>query len=143
MESAHKQKKQKLANLKDEAAKGKVGKEESVNPGTHSQEKRTTNLALLEDLKRINAELTAQLQEVQVWVTPSKLRMIHNFCKTCKRTSETTQMQVAFPMLNSANRWTDNIYNVKSFCEKKFNVLPQDFDKSFLGGKELEYVEDE
>ena len=41
--------------------------------------------------------------------------------------------------LDSANRWTDNIYTLKSWCVKKFNLPSSTFDKQFGIDESFDY----
>ncbi|KAK5641889.1 hypothetical protein RI129_010436 [Pyrocoelia pectoralis] len=41
----------------------------------------------------------------------------------------------------AANRWTDNVFSVKSWCKKKFNVEDQVIDKQFGIPTEFDYVD--
>lgn len=41
----------------------------------------------------------------------------------------------------AVNKWTDNIYAVKSWCKNKFMIEPDIIDKQFGIPSELEYVE--
>eukprot|EP01135_Chromosphaera_perkinsii_P011366 Nk52_evm11s2391 gene=Nk52_evmTU11s2391 len=42
----------------------------------------------------------------------------------------------------SANRWTDNIYNVKTWCRDKFNIASEDIDKNFDIPEDIDYLEE-
>lgn len=44
-------------------------------------------------------------------------------------------------LLEAANRWTDNIFQIKSWCARKFNVEPQALDKQFNIPDDLDYLE--
>ena len=41
----------------------------------------------------------------------------------------------------AANRWTDNIFNIKTWAVKKHNMAPSDFNKNFGVPADLDYVE--
>lgn len=41
----------------------------------------------------------------------------------------------------AANRWTDNIFAVKSWCKNKFNIEDSALDKQFDIPAEFDYVE--
>ena len=43
--------------------------------------------------------------------------------------------------LDAANRWTDNIFTIKSWSRKKFGILDKDFDKNFGLGENFDYFE--
>ena len=40
-----------------------------------------------------------------------------------------------------ANRWTDNIFSLQSFCANKFNIARNDFGSQFGIPEEFDYVE--
>ncbi|XP_031354721.1 meiotic nuclear division protein 1 homolog isoform X2 [Photinus pyralis] len=41
----------------------------------------------------------------------------------------------------AANRWTDNVFNVKSWCKRKFNMEDQELDKQFGIPADFDYVD--
>lgn len=44
--------------------------------------------------------------------------------------------------LEAANRWTDNVFAIKSWCSKKFNIQGKDIDKQFGIPEEFDYIEE-
>jgi len=42
--------------------------------------------------------------------------------------------------LDAANRWTDNIFTVKSWCTKSFGLLPSAFDQNFGITEDFDYL---
>mmetsp|Transcript_27186 Transcript_27186/g.105839 ORF Transcript_27186/g.105839 Transcript_27186/m.105839 type:complete len:186 (-) Transcript_27186:3182-3739(-) len=40
-----------------------------------------------------------------------------------------------------ANRWTDNIFSIRSYVSEKFSISPTDFDKSFGIPEDFDYIE--
>ena len=42
--------------------------------------------------------------------------------------------------VEGANRWTDNVFALRSFCSKKFNMDGRDFDKAFQIPQDFDYV---
>lgn len=44
--------------------------------------------------------------------------------------------------LEAANRWTDNVFAIKSWCSKKFNIQGRDIDKQFGIPEEFDYIEE-
>jgi hypothetical protein len=42
---------------------------------------------------------------------------------------------------DAANRWTDNIYAVQSFTNKKLNMASADFNRAFNIDADMDYVE--
>jgi len=43
--------------------------------------------------------------------------------------------------LDSANRWTDNLFAIKSWCNKKFNIDSKTLDKQFGIPEDFDYIE--
>ncbi len=41
----------------------------------------------------------------------------------------------------AANRWTDNIFSIKSWCTKNFAVEEKDIDKNFGIPEDFDYLE--
>ena len=41
----------------------------------------------------------------------------------------------------SANRWTDNVFSIKSWCKKKFSIEESSINKNFNIPEELDYIE--
>lgn len=41
----------------------------------------------------------------------------------------------------AANRWTDNIFTIKSWCTKKFGVEEKTIDKNFGIPEDFDYIE--
>ena len=41
----------------------------------------------------------------------------------------------------SANRWTDNIFSVKSWCKRKFAIEESAINKNFQIPEDLDYLE--
>ena len=51
------------------------------------------------------------------------------------------QAQLAALRRDAANRWTDNIHEIKKVCIDKFGMEKERFEKGFeIGEKDLEYV---
>lgn len=42
---------------------------------------------------------------------------------------------------DSANRWTDNIFTLQSFCSNQFNIGRSDFNSQFGVPEDIDYVE--
>lgn len=43
-------------------------------------------------------------------------------------------------LLEAANRWTDNVYTLRSWCVKKFNVDQNELNKQFEIPEDLDYI---
>ena len=50
--------------------------------------------------------------------------------------------QQADQALDAANRWTDNLFAVKSWCQKKFNIDGKTLDKQFGIPEDFDYIEE-
>ena len=50
--------------------------------------------------------------------------------------------QQADQALDAANRWTDNLLAVKSWCQKKFNIDGKTLDKQFGIPEDFDYIEE-
>lgn len=42
---------------------------------------------------------------------------------------------------DAANRWTDNIYSLQSYCSQKFGLASSDFNKQFEIPEDFDYVQ--
>lgn len=52
------------------------------------------------------------------------------------------EMEEQIPLLNgAANRWTDNIFTIKSWCKKKFMIEDKILNKQFGIPEDLDYIE--
>ncbi|EDS41260.1 meiotic coiled-coil protein 7 [Culex quinquefasciatus] len=52
------------------------------------------------------------------------------------------QMKQSLPKLHeAANRWTDNIFAIKSWCRNKFNIEEKAIDKQFQIPPDMDYLE--
>ncbi|GLH09149.1 hypothetical protein R5R35_008187 [Gryllus longicercus] len=83
---------------------------------------------LLEDLARLKAEEAKLQQDIQVYKDndPEVLEKMK------------TEIQVA---KDAANRWTDNIFAVKSWCKNKFSMEESTLDKHFGIDPEMDYID--
>ena len=99
--------------------------------GQASEEERAAQMQELQRLKARKAELTEAV-DASAATDPEYVR----------------GLQAAAPTsLEGANRWTDNIFVLRSHCQTKFNTEPAEFNQGLekLGGlkkaAELDYVE--
>ena len=51
------------------------------------------------------------------------------------------KQRLSIVAFEAANRWTDNIFNLKTWCTNKFNLPSSDFDKSFEIPEYFDYLE--
>ncbi|KAK6628122.1 hypothetical protein RUM44_010604 [Polyplax serrata] len=82
-------------------------------------------LLKLDELKKKKSKLEVDLKKYQKY-DPKILEKLENDIKVKKE---------------AVNKWTDNIYAVKSWCKNKFMIEPDIIDKQFGIPSELEYVE--
>ena len=45
-------------------------------------------------------------------------------------------------ILEAANRWTDNLFSIRSWCNKKFNIDTKHIDKQFGIPDDFDYIEE-
>ena len=62
---------------------------------------------------------------------------------SCDPTALKEKALAANTAFEAANRWTDNIFNVRTWCNKKFNIETKSFDKNFGLGEDFDYLEEE
>lgn len=86
-----------------------------LEPGREDSEERT-------QLDSEISEIQKQLDEVSL-ISQNYEALNPEAIRTAQR-----QADIAF---NAANRWTDNIFTIKSWCIKKFNIQSAMFDKNF------------
>ena len=113
----------------------------------------------LDELNTEIANLEKEIAELEPGREPSEERekldgeiaVFEQEIKECKKEIEKygdlnpdlirkTQRQTKVA-LDAANRWTDNIYAIRSYCTKKLNILPENFDKNFEIGEDFDYFE--
>jgi len=92
----------------------------------HQSDKRIAMITQLKTLKQQNSEFSEELQKMG-GADPELLEALQ----------EDTQMA-----LQSANRWTDNIWNIKKWACDKFSVDSADFDRNFEIMDGFDYVLD-
>nr|CAI5844515.1 unnamed protein product [Callosobruchus analis] len=73
-----------------------------------------------------------------------ELNVLQNKLKDCKE-NDPAKMQVferkSEELKNAANRWTDNIFSMKSWCQKKFMVESKVLNKQFGIPEDLDYID--
>ncbi|KAK6628155.1 hypothetical protein RUM43_001967 [Polyplax serrata] len=107
----------KCNDVKEKLYKVKMSKGDS--------EDREDILLKLDELKKKKSKLEVDLKKHQKY-DPKILEKLENDIKVKKE---------------AVNKWTDNIYAVKSWCKNKFMIEPDIIDKQFGIPSELEYVE--
>jgi hypothetical protein len=89
------------------------------------QGERDDLLKELEEKKSLHKKLSAELEEY----------------KSCDPERVETLKKETRTAVESANRWTDNIFSIKSWCKNKFNIEEPAINKQFGVPEELDYVE--
>lgn len=90
-----------------------------------SQDERNEVLLKLTKLKEENKSLKVELQRYED-CDPEVIKEVQI------KSSEA---------LDSANRWTDNLFAIKSWCNKKFNIDSKTLDKQFGIPEDFDYLE--
>ena len=88
-------------------------------------EERENKLLKLEELKSQNEKYK---QELSVFAQNDP-ELIEAYAKDIKSFKE------------SANRWTDNIYSLRSYLENKFGMLREDSDRTLEITEDFDYIE--
>ncbi|KJE96959.1 hypothetical protein CAOG_07199 [Capsaspora owczarzaki ATCC 30864] len=123
--------KRKIGEMSEELARTKARREEltaaaaDAGTGREETEERATAIAEMEEQESILAKVEAELAQYRA----SDPEVI------AARIQET---QVC---LDAANRWTDNMFSMKSVFRNNFNLEEADFNKAFGVPAELDYVE--
>eukprot|EP00761_Pharyngomonas_kirbyi_P003153 gb/GECH01003157.1/.p1 GENE.gb/GECH01003157.1/~~gb/GECH01003157.1/.p1 ORF type:complete len:206 (+),score=55.33 gb/GECH01003157.1/:1-618(+) len=92
--------------------------------GKESGEDRTEKLQKYSELRKEIAKLDEELQKYKDF-DPEVMDQIDDITKTS---------------LEAANRWTDNIFNIQSYCTQKLGILESDFNKNFGIPEDFDYV---
>uniref|UniRef100_A0A8D8H3E8 Meiotic nuclear division protein 1 homolog n=1 Tax=Culex pipiens TaxID=7175 RepID=A0A8D8H3E8_CULPI len=108
--------------------------------------------AKIEDLRRkVEEAKTNQAQSSKAAATFEELKVLQE--KEAKLQAEIQilkkedkgslkQMKQSLPKLHeAANRWTDNIFAIKSWCRNKFNIEEKAIDKQFQIPPDMDYLE--
>ncbi|XP_057294858.1 meiotic nuclear division protein 1 homolog isoform X2 [Hydractinia symbiolongicarpus] len=99
---------------------------EEMKKGKENTNEREQISTELEQLQEENKKLSQQLEQYRE-SDPEVLKEVSNQC------------QIAF---EAANRWTDNLFSLKSWCSKKFNVDTKVMDKQFGIPEDFDYIEE-
>jgi len=106
-----------IKNLKKKIEKARVGREETTE--------RPAKIAKLEQLQKRNIEVKEQISKYAD-NDPEILDIIENDCKIAKE---------------AANRWTDNIWEVKKWCVNKYNMDGSMLEKNWEIPEDFDYVQ--
>lgn len=101
-----------------------VNKVEQGKNGREEDEARMEALASLRELQETQNELQMEIQKY-CDSDPEVLAQI----------KEDSQVAHA-----AANRWTDNVFNIKSWCKNKFHIEEEMLNKQFNIPEELDYI---
>eukprot|EP00794_Sanderia_malayensis_P014031 gene14031-15490_t len=96
-----------------------------VNKGKEDSDDRTRVLKKLEEKEEENRLLKLKLEQLQE-CDPEVLKGVKKKATISKE---------------SANRWTDNIFSIKSWCKRKFSIEESAINKNFSIPEELDYIE--
>lgn len=107
----------KLGKLREICEKEKRGKEDT--------EERQILLRELEELKAKEAQLNEQIAKFSD-IDPEAIARTEGRMKEYKE---------------AANVWTDNIFSIQSWCEKKYDISKESLNKQFDIPQELDYVD--
>jgi len=103
--------------LKEKIEKARVGREETTE--------RPAKIAKLQQLQKRNIEVKEQISKYAD-NDPEILDIIENDCKIAKE---------------AANRWTDNIWEVKKWCVNKYNMDGSMLEKNWEIPEDFDYVQ--
>eukprot|EP00186_Timspurckia_oligopyrenoides_P001901 CAMPEP_0182447140 /NCGR_PEP_ID=MMETSP1172-20130603/11968_1 /TAXON_ID=708627 /ORGANISM="Timspurckia oligopyrenoides, Strain CCMP3278" /LENGTH=192 /DNA_ID=CAMNT_0024643457 /DNA_START=55 /DNA_END=633 /DNA_ORIENTATION=- len=117
LEKSIENKNQMIANAKEENA--------ALQKGRESSETRDQLLRKLSELTKTRKELEEKLSRFAE-------------CDTDLANAMKDGTTVA---VEAANRWTDNIFTLKSWTCNTFGLSPKDFEESFCIPAELDYIE--
>lgn len=88
------------------------------------QDERSKVLDKLVELEATHKELESRISLLSA-CNPETLKELKELTNVCR---------------DSANRWTDNLFTVKTFVVDKFGIERSDFDKNFSVPEEFDYV---
>ncbi|KAI8892624.1 meiotic nuclear division protein 1 [Globomyces pollinis-pini] len=113
--------KRKLSDLESELESLKAQNErlmteiDTLKIGREDTEERQELMGDYEKARSLNVELNTQLQAFK-----------HNDPEVLEKKKKYTLVSK-----EAANRWTDNIFTLQSFCKNSFNMTATEFNKSF------------
>jgi len=108
--------KRKRESIQSEIGEAGKGREES--------ESRAAKLQKLAELQKANVDMRKELQQFAD-NNPLLVQAMKEDAQTAKE---------------AANRWTDNIFSLRSYCSSNFNIDADTFNKSFEIPEDLDYV---
>jgi len=131
--AAVQQKRARLEMLQEKISKRRVEIEgakkqkEKLNDGREESKERTELIENISKLQSKHSELKTKLA-LYASCDPEALDDLREKTKVCKE---------------AANRWTDNVFVMKSFVIDKSGIDRNDFDRNFSIPEEFDYVEED
>lgn len=124
---SRKRKLEDLSNKLEETSKKLKKVKENVETANLGREESDERNTVLEDISSLKAEATRLTDEIQKYKDsdPEVLEQMKQ------------QIQVA---KDAANRWTDNLFAIKSWCKNKFFIEESVLDKQFGIDPEMDYL---
>ncbi|XP_077996178.1 meiotic nuclear division protein 1 homolog [Glandiceps talaboti] len=98
---------------------------ENAKKGREDTDQRTKLLRDLKEKEELNTQLCAELEKYRE-CDPEVLKEIQNETVTAKE---------------AVNRWTDNVFSIKSWCKKKFGFEERVIDKQFGIPEDFDYLD--
>lgn len=98
---------------------------EKVNVGRQNTENRAKLTKELEELRKEKIQLKAEVEKYQE-CDPEVVEEIRKLNKIAR---------------DAANRWTDNVFTVKSWAKKKFGFENKQIDKTFGIPEDFDYID--
>jgi len=117
-QSAIDEAKQRISTYEARLDEAKEGKDDTDN--------RQEVLSRLSSLEQTNVQLKSELERYQ-----------ESDPEVLEAASEQSKLAI-----EAANRWTDNIFSVKSWCQRKFAMNSKDLDKQFGIPEDFDYIEE-
>mmetsp|Transcript_30768 Transcript_30768/g.40650 ORF Transcript_30768/g.40650 Transcript_30768/m.40650 type:complete len:207 (+) Transcript_30768:38-658(+) len=115
---------QKIDETEEKIAQHKRKVEELINEGREDTEERRVKLARLRSEEERSVELDGQLESLKE-NDPKELERIANEADQCKE---------------AVNRWTDNIWAIKSWCVKKKGMASKEVDRYMQLPSDFDYI---
>ncbi|XP_058814755.1 meiotic nuclear division protein 1 homolog [Topomyia yanbarensis] len=93
-----------------------------------SQEESSSSIAIFEKLRNLKSKEAALQNALKPLLNNDKKKL--------------ENMRMSLPKLHeAANRWTDNIFSIKSWCKSRFNIEEKLIDKQFQIPADLDYLD--
>ncbi len=89
------------------------------------KDERTSILEKLQEKEKESTELKAKLEQLRE-CDPEVLKEVREQSVVAKE---------------SANRWTDNVFSIKTWCKRKFSIEESAINKNFSIPEELDYFD--